>query len=142
MLGYIHYIQGRNKIAAAKILQLDVEAIIEVVEYADSYYVKIKKGFGRSTFISKGELIIAKGEINLMRWMDDFKKRNIDNIHIGTEAKGLIQDFGVLNFTNLELALYEYRKGITTTTNDDRMIIGSFDKWKNYKEVDSYQFRY
>lgn len=138
----LNYINGRNKVAAAKILNLPLEAISEVVEYNNSYYIKVKKGFGRSgTFISKIKLLTAKSEMNLVRWMQDFKKRGVHVIQVGTETLGRVKDFGVLNFTNLELALYEYRKGLKTSEND-RVVIGSFDKWKNYREVDSYRPKY
>ena len=138
LTGYENAINSSNKSAAAKVLNLPFEAIASVEEQGNAYYVKLKKGFGRSTFIAKPRLIEEKRESHLQLWMQDFIKKGISKIQIGTASGGMVRDFGYLNYTNLELAIYEYRKGLKMANEEDLVIIGQFDKRGGYRAVDSY----
>lgn len=137
----LNYILNRNKKSAATLLNLPVQAIAEVVEYANAYYVKVKKGFGRGTFVSKANLLAADREtVDLHYWMKNCNKKKIEKIQVGTYLKGCVKDFGKLCYTALELAVREY--DLVPSETDDEVIIGEFqtNAWNQttYKIVDSY----
>lgn len=109
-MSYLAGVESGNKAAAAIILGVSYEDISSVQEQHNSYFIKLNKG--RNTFISKSKMFSTRRVDFLKYWMEDAKKAGVSRIQIGTTAKGLFLDFGELNFTNLEAALYEYRKGL------------------------------
>lgn len=134
---YLAGVESGNRAAAAIILGVSYEDISSVQEQANAYFVKLNKG--RNTFISKSKMFSTRRVDFLKYWMEDAKKAGCHRIQIGTTAKGLFLDFGELNFTNLEAALYEYRKGLKMENQDDSVILGEYhpgcQKWV---VVDSY----
>lgn len=138
LTGYQHAIEASNKQAAATCSGRPFEAVASVEEQGNAYYVRFNKGFGRPTFISKSKMLEVKRCQDLAFWMQDFQKLGLNKIQIGTALGGLVRDFGELNYTNLELAIYEYRKGLKMQSDDDLVVIGQFDKWGNFRSVDSY----
>lgn len=134
---YLAGLESGNKAAAARILGVAYEDISSVQEQANAYFVKLNKG--RNTFISKSKIISTRRVEFLKYWMEDSQKAGVSRIQIGTAAKGLIKDFGTLNFTNLEAALYEYRKGLKMESQDDSVILGEYRQdHKSWVVVDSY----
>lgn len=134
---YAAGLESGNKAAAAIILGVAYEDISSVQEQHNSYFVKLHKG--RNTFISKPKMFSTRRVEFLKYWMEDAKKAGCHRIQIGTASKGLVTDFGELNFTSLEIALYEYRKGLKMQNQDDSVILGEYhtgcQKWV---VVDSY----
>lgn len=136
-MSYLAGLESGNKAAAAIILSVAYEDIALVAEQANAYFVKLHKG--RNTFISKSKMFSTRRVEFLKYWMNDAQKAGVSRIQIGTASKGLVKDFGELNFTNLEVALYEYRKGLKMQGQDDSVILGEYhpgcQKWV---VVDSY----
>ena len=134
---YLAGVESGNRAAAAIILSVAYEDIALVTEQANAYFVKLHKG--RNTFISKSKMFSTRRVDFLKYWMEDAQKAGCHRIQIGTASKGLVTDFGELNFTNLEIALYEYRKGLKMENQDDSVILGEYhpgcQKWV---VVDSY----
>lgn len=136
-MSYLAGVESGNKAAAAIILGVAYEDISLVKEQSNAYFVKLNKG--RNTFISKSKMFSTRRVDFLKYWMEDSQKAGVSRIQIGTTAKGMVHDFGELNFTNLEVALYEYRKGLKMENQEDLVILGEYHPdCKSWIIVDSY----
>lgn len=136
-MSYLAGLESVNKAAAAIILSVAYEDVASVEEQANAYFVKLNKG--RNTFISKSRMFETRRVDFLKYWMTDAQKAGCHRIQLGTASKGLVTDFGELNFTNLEAALYEYRKGLKMESQDDSVILGEYRQdHKSWVVVDSY----